>query len=221
MHPTRVFILFAATLAVSCSGEPEQEIQPEVTKAPVPGVYNGTFPCDGCPGIPTSLWLQSDRRFFMRQSYPANDEREALDAFSLGRWAWDADEQRLVLRGAGPSRVFTRPDIDSLLMETGSPLEHRLKRDPAGPDFVSRLAMAGTIRVHDGSASFTECLTGIRVPIERSGDYRRFILQYRSKNPKGAPAYVELEGRFNWTADKTPKSLVIERFISIRPDQSC
>lgn len=221
MSLVRLLFLAVAAVLAACGDKPEEEAPPAIPLATLPGVYAGTFPCDGCPGIGTTLWLQSDGRFFLRQSYPENNERDAFNAFNLGLWRWDNDKQYLVLTGAGPVRTFTRPEADSLLMQVGSEAEHRLRRDPAAPNFVSRAPLAGTMRVQDKSASFTECLTGISVPVDRGGDYRRFILQYRSKAQRGVPAYVELEGRFSWTAEGEPKSLIIDRFVSIKPDGGC
>ncbi|NIV18260.1 MAG: hypothetical protein GWN47_07550 [Woeseiaceae bacterium] len=217
----RLLLVLVAVFFAACGDEPEDEAPPPIPLSSLPGVYAGMFPCDGCPGIPTTVWLKSDGRFFMRQSYPEDVERDALDAFNLGRWVWDAERQLLNLSGEGPIRTFTRPDADSLLMRSGSELEHRLIRDLAAPSFLSRVPMAGTMQVRDGDAAFTECLTEITVPVERGGDYRRFILQYRSKVKRGAPAYVKLEGRFSWTADDTPRSVIIDRFISIKPGGAC
>jgi hypothetical protein len=74
----------------------------------LPGTYAGVFPCEGCPGIASTLWLRSDGRFFFRQRYPADNAREAMDAYSLGRWSSIADDRAIELRGAGPPLLLAQ-----------------------------------------------------------------------------------------------------------------
>jgi len=214
-------IFFVVVLIGGCSAERDSDSLAESSETHIPGVYSGVFPCESCPGIPTTLWLRSDGRFFMEQSYPETDERGALMAHGLGRWRWIADDNLMVLKGAGPGRTFTRVNQDTLAMQTESDLEHRLNRDPTSPEFSAIVRMAGLMRMRDGSASFTECLTGFVAPVERGKEFGRFLHQYRSVGVRGKPTYVELEGRFTWSRDGTLRALTIERFVTVRADGAC
>ena len=113
----------------------------------MPGVYKGVFPCEGCPGIASILWLRSDGRFFFKQHYAADDTREAMDAFSLGRWNPIIDDGSIELSGSGPKRVFKRMDRDTLVMQTDSDREHRLTRDPTAAGINATISLAGTMRI--------------------------------------------------------------------------
>lgn len=221
MFLKRICIALTIVLAAGCGDEPGNTEPAKLPVASLPGVYAGDFPCDGCPGIATTLWLRADGRFFFRQRYPADGIREAMNVYSLGRWTSFADEDAIELVGAGPRRTFARADVDTLLMRTDSALEHRIERQPTAPDFVETIRMTGTMRLRDDTASFTECLTGFVAPVSRDGDFGRFRHQYRSLIARGEPAYVELEGRFSWSADHTLTSLRIERFVTIKADGSC
>lgn len=221
MHLNRLLVFLVIILIGGCSDDRESDSPTELPEASLPGVYAGVFPCDGCPGIASTLWLRADGRFFFRQQYPADNPREATDAYSLGRWISIADEGAIELKGAGPTRTFMRVDRDTLVMRTDSDLEHRLTREPSTTDFSATIRMVGMMRMLGDGASFTECLTGFVAPVSKGGDFARFRHQYRSAVGRGEPAYVELEGRFSWSDDGALKSLIIERFITIKATGAC
>jgi len=221
MSLKRLQILFVIVLVASCGDDRDSNSVVEFTDASLPGVYAGTFPCDGCAGIETVLWLRADKRFFFQQRYLADDTQQAMDAYNLGRWSNVGDDREIVLAGAGPARTFMRLDRDVLIMLTDSELEHRLIRDPGAPEFSATIRMAGIMRMHGDGTSFTECLTGLVAPVSRGGDFARFRHQYRSVGGRSKPAYVELEGRFSWSDDGRPKSLTITQFSTIKANGAC
>lgn len=217
----RYVLLFLIILVSACGHDRSGETVDVPSVASLPGVYAGVFPCDGCPGIPVTLWLRSDGRYFIEQRYPAVEGREAMTAHSFGRWGWAADEGVLSLKGPGPVRRFARPDGDTLMMQTHSTLEHRLDRDHSASEFSAMVRMVGVARMHNGNASFTECSTGFEVPISKAGDFGRFRHQYRSAGGQGEPVLVELEGRFSWARDGTPGALTIDRLVTVKAEGTC
>lgn len=216
-------LAFLALLLGACGDSPDAPPEPP-RSASLPGVWVGVFPCDNCPGIDVTLWLRADERFFIEQRYRAmegEDSSTPTTAYALGRWHWDAGERVLVLDGAGPDRIFERDEADTLLMRTPSPVEHRLRRNAISPAFSPTVRLSGVARRQGDVYVFQECLTGYELPLDTGGDYPRFRRHYRSVVPRGAAAPVELEGRFNWTADGAPASFRIERFITIRDEGGC
>ena len=213
-------LILSVTLLVGACGD-DRTVPADQSESTLPGVYAGTFPCQNCPGIRATLWLRPDGRYFLRQRYLEDAESDAMTSYSLGRWRWIPDDTVLELQGAGPGRTFTYPDRDTLLMRTGSDLEHRLSRQSAAPDFTSTIAMTGMMKTTGGGASFTECRTGLTAPVEGNRELTRFRQQYRRAEARGRPAYVELEGRFAWSPDGSLQSFVIERFITVKEGQSC
>lgn len=221
MTLNRIVILIVFFLVGSCGGDGDVESPPNLPINSLPGVYVGVFPCEGCPGIPTTLWLRSDGRFFFEQEYPAVEEREAMSAHNLGRWNWVVDERTLTLQGSGPARRFARQDADTLMMRTDSDLEHRLGRDASAPDFSATIRMVGMARMRGGNAWFTECLTGLEAPVKKDGDFARFRHQYRSAGGQGRAVVVELEGHFSWSPGGAPGSLTIDRFVTVKAEGGC
>lgn len=198
-------------------GEPKTTLPP----SSLPGVYSGTFPCDNCAGIDVTLWLRADGRFFLRRRYADADAGDDGGAYNLGRWHWSADDDALVLNGAGPGRAFSRPDPDRLVMRTDSPLDHSLTRDAVAADFTDRIGVEGTARLDNGRVTMTECLTGLAAAVEGGGEYARFVRQLRSVGVRGEPALVEIEGRFSWSDGGAPEALSVERLLAVRPDETC
>ncbi len=221
MTMNRIVLLTALALLGSCSGGNDTGSASKLPVASLPGVYSGVFPCEGCPGIPTTLWLRSDGRFFIEQAYPAVDERPAMNAHGLGRWDWAVEERTVLLKGSGPTRSFVRPDVDTLIMQTDSDLEHRLVRDPAARRFSATINMVGMARMRGGNAWFRECLTGLEVPVSKAGDFSRLRHQFRSASEQGRAVVVELEGRFSWAQDGTPGSLTVERLVTVKTEGGC
>ncbi|MDJ0698371.1 MAG: copper resistance protein NlpE N-terminal domain-containing protein [Woeseiaceae bacterium] len=217
----RPLVLFVLVVAAGCGGDQGVPPAEELSDDTLPGVYGGAFPCDGCAAIETTLWLRPDGRFFFEQRYPPRESVEAMDVYSLGVWRTLPDETAIELVGSGPRRIFERADRDTLSMRTESDLEFLLSRAAAKREFSAALRMSGTVRIRDDSFVFTECLTGIVVPVRKTADYRSFQHQYRSIAGRGSPTFVELVGRFSWSHDGAPLSLTIERFITVRAEESC
>ena len=221
MFRTRIASVLFFALAAGCGNEQGNRPEASLASGPLPGVYSGIFPCDGCAGIATTLWLRSDGRFFFRQSYPSDATSAVGDVYSLGRWNLSAGAEAIELRGAGPVRAFSRPDRDVLIMRTISEQEHRLTRDPEAPEFSATMRLSGMTQIIGNDVSFKECLTGFEAPVSKGGDFPSFWHQVRSVDGLREPVYVELEGRFIWAGDGTPQSVRIQRFITVRADASC
>ncbi len=221
MFLKRLVLMPLIVIVGACSDDGDGRSGSDLPPSSVPGVYSGVFPCADCPGIATTLWLRPDGRFFYRQHYPEVDDREAMTAYSLGRWTQGDGDSSIRLAGAGPARTFSRGEEHTLLMQTDSHLEHRLSRDPAAPDFLEAIRMTGMMHMQGNGASFTECLAGFVVPVASGREFSRFRHQYRSTAEQGRAVYVELQGRFDWAANGELQSLTIERFITVKDGGSC
>lgn len=188
---------------------------------PVAGTYSGLFPCENCPGIETRLWLRSDGTFFTRRRYLAEDGQAPVTAYNLGRWRLAPDGSAVVLDGRGPVRAYRRAGAGRLELETDSVLEHRLDREAGAGPPNDVLRMTGLVSINGEEAWFSECRSGLRAAIVRSGDFRRLLHQYRTAGAPGEAARVELEGRFSWAADGAPNGLVIERLVAVTGRSDC
>jgi len=192
----------------------------------LPGVYAGRLPCSNCAAIVATLWLRPDGTFFLRQIFSDEDDRAdtATSAtYGLGRWHWDEQAAEAVLRSAGPERRLLVRDGDRLDLRVASPLEHVFERDPAAPLFQDRVRLDGESVVTKDGATFTECLTGLQLPVAATGEYRELRRQHRVLNPRGKVALTTIEGYFEavTTDDATRETLVVDRVVTIKPGTAC
>jgi hypothetical protein len=199
--------------------------------ATLAGVYAGELPCSNCKAIEATLWLRPDGRFFLRQRLTGNPEGtdSAADpapestTYGFGRWSWDEVSAEAVLRGAGPDRRLTVRDDEQLQLRVPSPIEHVLTRDTAEPPFTDRVTLDGESSVQENGATFTECLTGLKVQVADAGAYRELRRQHRRMNPRGKVALTTIEGHLVTTRKEstTGERLVVDRFITMKPGQGC
>ena len=116
MYRKRIAAVLLLAVVAGCGNEHEDRSATVLPPASLPGVYSGIFPCDGCAGIPTTLWLRPDGRFFFRQRYPADATSTVDDVYSLGRWNLSTGNDAVELRGesefsatmrlSGMTRIF-------------------------------------------------------------------------------------------------------------------
>lgn len=220
----RIAALAASCLLLGCgSGGGEAARQPTPMPAGLPGVYAGEFPCSNCAAIAATLWLRADGRFFLRQAYVDAHATEPDSAYSLGRWIWDEQAAELVLRGPGPERRLVTKDDGALQLRTASPVEHLLARDASSPDFTDRLALQGESSIVERSARFTECLTGLELPIAETNGFKELRRQHRVLNSRGKAALTTVEAHLVrvTAAESTYEALVIDRVIGLKPGVGC
>jgi copper homeostasis protein (lipoprotein) len=218
-----------AVLLSSCARDTASDVKPRTALPPtLAGVYFGELPCSNCATIEATLWLRPDGRFFFRQhlrdeaasSAPAH---AATTTYGLGRWAWDEVAAEAVLRGAGPERRLVVRDEQHLQLRVPSPAPHVLARDPVAPPFADRVTLDGESAVTVNGATFTECLTGLVLPVADAGAYRELRRQHRRLNPPGKVALTTVEAHLV-TIEKestTTERLVVDRFIALKPGKGC
>lgn len=206
----------AAAVLAACGGEAA-----DVARTPTPmpddlaGFYAGEFPCSNCPGIDAALWLRADGAFVFRQRY----RDTAAVSHGLGRWRWDADAARLVLDAPGPERRFRHAADATLTLETASPLPHVLARGAPEP-FTDTVRIAALAVIAGGSATLTECLTGLALPLGDGGASSELRRLYGRLVTRGGPALVGAEARLVVDAGGTERWRV-ERVLNLRPQESC
>ena len=231
--PHRVTCLVAlAALLGGCGGGSEDGA---VLTTPMPatlaGVYAGELPCSNCAAIEATLWLRPDGRFFLRQRF-RDDAANAAETkappgpsttYGLGRWQWDEVAAQVLLRSAGPDRRLTARDEDHLALARDVAVEQLLARDPAAPPFDDRVTLDGESSVTENGATFSECLTGLTLPVGDAGAYRELRRQHRRLNPRGKIALTTVEAHLvtTTTESTTSERLVVDRFITMKPGQGC
>ena len=195
---------------------------PPVTPLPadLAGVYAASFPCSNCKEIVATLWLRGDERFFLRQSY-VGDSGSAEDAsYAFGHWTWDEHAAEIVLQGHGPDRRLKRLDSDRLEWLGNAAAKTTLKRDASAPAFADHVIFDGESDVTEHGATFTQCATGLALPIVDAGGLKELRRQQRYLNPTHKVALTTVDAHIVVDA-ASGEELVIDKVLKLKPGSGC
>ena len=206
-----------------------QDAAPEM--APRSGTYGGVLPCADCEGIRHTLILRPDGVFFLRMTYLGKGEGDSFD--DIGRWVASADGT-LSLDGnrEAPLKFAVKgPGVLRMLDIEGRPIPSELNHDllraeGGGVAFEPRLPMKGMYSYMADAGLFTECLTGLRLPVAMEADNAALERAYvAARETPGQPLLVSVEGRIarrpRMEGSGDQEALVPERFIKVSPGESC
>jgi copper homeostasis protein (lipoprotein) len=196
----------------------------------LPATFTGNLQCAGCEPLRYHLDLFADGLYFLRTSY-VDQSPDGFD--EIGRWTIGADGRTLELRGPHESpALFEIRDAATLhrLDRAGKPIESQLnaelKRQVAFEPVEPALRMRGLYSYMVDSGWFTECITGMRVPVAKEADNAALEAAYINARPApGAVLLATVDGRI---ALRMPMegpgprpTLVVDRFLSIAVEPDC
>lgn len=195
--------------------------------ASLPASWSGTLPCADCPGIATTLTLFPDGSFRLRELY---DDRPG-EFFDMGLWDL-VGGNRLLLRGEAetPRRLaFTwngrLEALDSPGGRAAPAVEYRLDPVPAAA-LSGPMALVGQFAYLADAPRFTECFSGISLPVAMEEGYRELERNYLDSGAAaGGDVVTALTGRFETRpvmdgAGDEPV-LVVEQFTGLLPQTNC
>ncbi|MEQ9038232.1 MAG: YbaY family lipoprotein [Silicimonas sp.] len=198
----------------------------------LPATFRGTLPCADCEGTRHHLDLWPDQYYHMRREWLGKTDG-TLKRDEIGRWYADPVRGAIVLYGASEMPLFWQvkaPDRLRQMAMAGSPIEsdlpYALTSDGTlEPTELEGLVLLGRMTYMADAALFEECFSGVRYPIAQEDDYLSLERAYLEAAPSpGAPVIVHVEGDLaaRPAMDAPPRtSLVVDRFIAVRPDDSC
>lgn len=195
--------------------------------------YSGTLPCADCAGQQIDLTLFGDHSFRMRTRYLGVADDQQRYIFDLGRWE-RSDAGVLKLHGAreapmqfsagGGDTRLTLLDLQGLPMR--SALNYTLQRRDAIVPIDGPMPMLGMYRYLADAASFDECRTGKRWPVQLAAGHPALERAYlASRQQPGQPVLASIEGRFETSAAEpgaaTHEFIVVHRFDRLWPGETC
>lgn len=201
--------------------------------SPLPALFTGSLGCDGCE--PSEHFLELSAAGYFVYQIDAGDRGAGGD--DIGRWVFDPEAQRLTLHGGREAPVVFAVDNSHLLTRLGSEGdalypdgESQLNRAAACTALEPRLVIGGMLRYMADAAVLRECLTGQQWPVAIEGDFaaaeRAYLQALRETGTEpGGPLYVMLEASLAQRpvvdGEGMRRTVVMERFIDIRPGESC
>jgi len=218
------YLLFAALLSASLAGCGHKDSSGAPARTPLPsdltGVYASSFACSNCKAIAATLWLRDDSRFFLRQRYMGDDGASGDASYAFGRWSWDETAAELVLRSGGPERHFKRLDDERLELLATASGKNVFSRDPHSPAFTDRVRLDGESTMTEHGATFTQCVTGLEMPIASNDGLKELRRLHRSLNPTHKITLTAVDAHIVKVATAS-EQLVIDKVIAIKPGSGC
>ncbi len=198
----------------------------------LPATFRGTLPFADFEGVRHHLDLWPDQVYHMRREW-FGGVSDPLRRDEIGRWYADPHRGTIVLHGASEMPLIWKVTGSDQLQQTdlagnaiGFSPDHRLISDGTlEPTELEDLFMLGRMTYQADAAVFEECLSGVRYPVAKEGDYLALESAYLDAAPQpAAPLVVHVEGDLvpRPAAEGAPRtSLVVDRFIAVRPDDAC
>jgi copper homeostasis protein (lipoprotein) len=201
--------------------------------AMLPALYEGTLPCADCTGIRYSLDIRADRVFFLRQTYLGKHDGAEQSFDDIGVWSASPDAQAIILKGGRePALSFSIENPETLrkLDVEGKPivstLNYELRRNASYRPLEPRVQMRGMYSYMADAGIFRECITQLTLPVAQTGDNAALESAYgRSRKEPNEQLLVSVEGRIAlqppMEGDGLRQTLVVDRFIDVRPGEAC
>jgi hypothetical protein len=220
MRSRRIVTILVAALLFGCHRGGSNG-GPAVTPVPsdLAGVYAASLPCSNCKEIDATLWMRADERFILRQRYVGDEGTPDDASYAFGLWSWDEHAAEIVLRGHGPDRRLKRVDSDRLEWLGNAAAKTTLQRDPSAPAFADKVVFDGESEVNDHDATFTQCVTGLELPIADAGGLKELRRQQRVLNPTHKIAYTTVDAHI--VDSGSGEQLVIDKVIKLKPGAGC
>lgn len=216
-------------------GEPITRLAPGDTVPAIgrPAGYGGVLPCDGCDGIETTLVLEPDGSYRLRERHVGRGEPNTF--VSVGRWQYYAADSlpRLTLFGpADGPRHFAVTGALTLEARSadGRPLAGdeppTLRRISPPPQLGRTAQMRGEFRYLADAASIVDCASGRLFPVAGDSAYIRLERAQREHQlADGASILVQLHGllesRPGMEEGTANETFVVDSFEVLPPAGGC
>jgi copper homeostasis protein (lipoprotein) len=225
--------LFLAVGALSLLGCNNRHQLVEQALQPMQQHYQGVLPCADCSGLDTSLFLDNDGTFVLKEIYrgaiSSGDKKEGDQAFAeYGKWARTAD--KLVLtNGQGKKRYFL-PVGKNLVMldQQGLPIKSTLNYQlspSVQPLPKTPLPLRGMYKYFADAAIFTDCATGRTFPVENNIALETGYREARKNVGEPVFVFLTLSGYFDvqpsMVEGQSEKTLIPLGDIKFNANKSC
>lgn len=198
----------------------------------LPASYEGELPGAGSP-IAWHVDLLPEGRYQLRTTYIGRPEPNRFD--DIGRWTQESGTGRIILRGGREAPVFLMPVAGGAALRKldldGKPIESshndRLARLAQAALIEPQLLLTGMFSYMADAAGIKLCVNSQWLPVAMEGDYLALETAYREADVQpGQAVLVSLEGliaeRPSMEESRpAQRTLVVARFISIWPGESC
>ncbi len=196
----------------------------------LPASFSGDLPCADCEALRYRLNLFADSSYFLGMEYIGRKDGQQFD---IGTWSLAADGRTVTMTGGRepPERLqVVDPRTLRKLAPNGSEIDSKLNytllRTAAFEPIEPRLTLRGMYRYLADAGMFTECLTGQRWPVATLDDNAALERAYlAARQEPGQALLARVDGEVRQMPKMEGKgqqpTLVVRRFIDVRPNETC
>jgi copper homeostasis protein (lipoprotein) len=196
----------------------------------LPASFHGDLPCADCEALRYRLNLFADQSYFLGTEYIGRKDGQH---FVIGTWSLAAESRTVTLAGGRePPERFQVVDPRTLrkLAPDGSDIDSKLNytllRTAAFEPVEPRLTLRGMYRYMADAGLFTDCLTGQRWPVATLDNNASLEHAYlAARREPGQALLVRVDGEVRQMPNMEGKgrqpTLVVRRFIDVKPNESC
>ncbi len=192
---------------------------------PMQQSYQGVLPCADCSGLETSLFLDENGSYLLREVYL--EGKDGNSAFvETGLWARTAD--RLTLTNSRGEKRHFQPTEQGLVMldQQGEPIQSNFSYLLAATGQAlptTPRPLTGMYRYMADAAVFEDCATGKRFPVRNTIALEQ---AYAAVRPgPGEPVFLMLEGHFSMQPSmeegQVQKTLIVDANARFDAQQRC
>ncbi len=229
----RLLVLFCL-LVTGCAQHYEPLIDENgvVCPLPLPCTYTATIPCTSCTPTKVALTLRRDNLYFLRiTTQPGADKEQS--STEMGIWEYLPNDNTILFKTYNNAAILLGvlpANALRVLRVSGGGIPAQVDYDllpqldkPVDEDVVR---MKGMYTYKDGSAVFSECLSGARFPVDTKEGNAALEQAYRQA-PHGLdePVLVNLEAkivhRFAMEGFTDEEVLIPVDFLNLQPGILC
>jgi uncharacterized lipoprotein YbaY/heat shock protein HslJ/uncharacterized lipoprotein NlpE involved in copper resistance len=226
----KVAIIMHRAPAVRVDREPEAPPEAGSPLGRLPATFVGLLPCVDCVGLRYQINLMPGHAYMQKSTHLRDGSDQSF--YELGVWSLSDDDHTLTLDGGrrSPARWVVQGASLRKLDAAGHPIEgdpsHELTRRASVEPMEPRVRLTGMFSYMADAARFRDCKTGLRWPVDMSGDYRALERAYTARRRKpGAELMASVEGRLEMhpktEGEGREPTLVVEEFVAVMPDEQC
>ncbi|HKQ57084.1 MAG TPA: YbaY family lipoprotein [Candidatus Eisenbacteria bacterium] len=226
----RVAIIMHRAPAPRVDREPDARPDAATPLGRLPATFVGLLPCVDCVGLRQQINLLPGHAYMQKTTHLRDGSDQSF--YELGVWSLSDDDRTLTLDGGRRNPARWSVDGASLrkLDAAGQPIEadasHELTRRSTLEPMEPRVRLTGMFSYMADAARFRDCKTGLRWPVDMSGDYRALERAYTARRRKpGAELMASVEGRIEMhprtEGEGREPTLVVEEFVAVMPDEPC
>lgn len=209
-------LLAAGTISLfGCHARSQYTEQP---LTPMAQSYQGVLPCADCGGLETSLFLEKDGTFVLKEIYrESRDGDQAMAEY--GTWQRTAD--KLVLTSTDGTKRYFHPRGNDMEMldATGARIEssfnYVLKATdaslPTTPMMFKGMYIYEPSADRLKSGSLRDCATGKNFPVSYNDALAKGY--QRMSNASGKPVYVEVRAHFS-VSPSVSSTVVVKTLVA-------